>query len=226
MRQTFSRSHEPAIRAPKVVLVLIGFFILAHLARMASPVADEWLLTYFAFFTFRGEIGSSPALLLANGWSPVSYAFLHADWGHLAINSFWILAFGSAVAQRLGTMRFLMLSALCAAAGAAAHWLTDMSGHSVLIGASAAISGQMAAAVRLIYAGGANLGGDTLLVRPLSLRELAHNRQAMVFLAMWAGLNVLFGAGGIMGGDMNIAWVAHFGGFFAGLLTFGWFDRR
>jgi membrane associated rhomboid family serine protease len=63
-------------------------------------------------------------------------------------------------------------------------------------------------------------------VRALSLAELLSNRQALMFLALWAGLNLLFGTGSFSpDGGGQIAWEAHFGGFLAGLLLFGLMDK-
>jgi len=102
---------------------------------------------------------------------------------------------------------------------------------SVLIGASGAISGQMAGAVRLIYAlpGGLfQLGtGDLNQVRALSVAQTLRNPGAMIFLLVWLGINLLFGFSsfGLMGEGGRIAWEAHVGGFIAGFFLFNLFDR-
>jgi membrane associated rhomboid family serine protease len=151
---------------------------------------------------------------------------------HLAVNSLWMLAFGSVLARRFGAWRFLAFSALAAAAGAAANLWLYWGKIIVLMGASGAISGQMAGAVRLIFADPRGLAGlgrnDLAAVRPLSLAETFRNRQALVFLAVWAGLTVVTGALNVTpsSGDQTIAWEAHAGGFLAGLLLFGLFNRR
>jgi len=46
------------------------------------------------------------------------------------------------------------------------------------------------------------------------------------FLAVWFGVNIIFGLGSIsIGTDgASVAWQAHIGGFFAGLLLFSLFD--
>ena len=49
----------------------------------------------------------------------------------------------------------------------------------------------------------------------------------LLFLAVWLGLNALFGFGTVSFGTeagQEIAWQAHVGGFFAGLLLFTAFD--
>ncbi|MGH6715024.1 MAG: rhomboid family intramembrane serine protease, partial [Bradyrhizobium sp.] len=46
-------------------------------------------------------------------------------------------------------------------------------------------------------------------------------------LGIWFGVNLLFGMGSIAVGEQGatIAWQAHIGGFFAGLVLFSMFDR-
>jgi membrane associated rhomboid family serine protease len=48
----------------------------------------------------------------------------------------------------------------------------------------------------------------------------------LAFLAVWFGLNLLFGLGAvsITGEDQPVAWQAHVGGFVAGLVLFSFFD--
>jgi membrane associated rhomboid family serine protease len=48
----------------------------------------------------------------------------------------------------------------------------------------------------------------------------------LAFLAIWFGVNIIFGVGSIAIGmeGANVAWQAHIGGFFAGLLLFSLFD--
>jgi len=102
-----------------------------------------------------------------------------------------------------------------------------------MIGASAAISGAMAAAMRFVFQNGGPLGvwrdGDSAAYRvpaaPLSVT--LRDKRFLMFVAVWIGLNALFGLGTIsLGGEdgQEIAWQAHIGGFFAGLFLFNVFD--
>ncbi len=61
----------------------------------------------------------------------------------------------------------------------------------------------------------------------MSLSGVFVERRALIFLAIWFGTNFIFGAGAQTFGlsDMPVAWVAHVGGFVAGLLLFPAFDR-
>ncbi|MFZ1965284.1 MAG: rhomboid family intramembrane serine protease [Roseiarcus sp.] len=170
-------------------------------------------------------------------WTFLSYAALHGSWAHVAVNSIWLIAFGPPVARRFGSLRFLAFFALTAVAGALAHWAAYPMDFSPLIGASAADSGLMAAATRFIFQPGAPLGGPRRL--PLSaieadgeqpappLRELLGQRRAVVFIVVWMATNFVFGAGAqaLGASEAPVAWIAHVGGFAAGLLAFPLFDR-
>jgi membrane associated rhomboid family serine protease len=48
----------------------------------------------------------------------------------------------------------------------------------------------------------------------------------LAFLAIWFGVNIVFGVGSIAVGmeGATVAWQAHIGGFLAGLLLFSLFD--
>ena len=90
----------------------------------------------------------------------------------------------------------------------------------------------MAAALRFAFVKGSFLSfsrGDAeaaARVPALSLSRALRNRRVLAFLAVWFGVNLLFGVGslaiGVDGG--SVAWQAHIGGFFAGLLLFSLFD--
>ena len=166
-------------------------------------------------------------------WTPFTYALLHGGWTHVLVNSVWLAAFGSAVARRFGGLRFLLFFFVTALGGVAAHCMTHALEFAPLVGASAAISGSMAAAARFAFAPGAPLGPNarrgTLEAyegAPLPLRDLLRDTRVMTFLATWFGANYIFGAlmtpVGIA--DASIAWEAHIGGFVTGFLLFRVFD--
>jgi len=120
-----------------------------------------------------------------------------------------------------------------AAIGAFAH-LVSFFGEAVpMIGASAAISGAMAAAMRFVFQMNGPLArwrersSDAYSVPAASLAATLRDPRFLLFLAVWLGLNLLFGLGTISFGTeagQAIAWQAHVGGFFAGLLLFDAFD--
>jgi membrane associated rhomboid family serine protease len=222
--------RAPAFNLPPVVVWLTLALIGVHLLRMfLSPYAEEWLLLAFAFIPARyGPLGEGlPGGWGADIWSPVTHAFLHANWLHFGVNAIWMASFGSALARRFRAARFLILSAVAAAAGAGFHYLSYAGDAALMIGASGAVSGMMAAATRFAFAPGGPLAGGG--ARPAAYRIPAEplaavlvNPRALAFILVWFGVNLLFGLGGDMlpGVSGPIAWQAHVGGFLAGLLLF------
>ena len=157
----------------------------------------------------------------AKPWSVLTYALLHGSWTHLLLNSIWLLAFGSAVARRFGSVRFVAFMALTAIGGALGHLLTHTEDVVPMIGASAAVSGCMAAALRIRFQAGAPLGGfsiggiEAYRLPALGLRDIFRERRAMMFLMVWLVMNILTGIGAPEFGlaDAAVAWEAHIGGF-------------
>jgi membrane associated rhomboid family serine protease len=166
-------------------------------------------------------------------WTLLTYALLHNGWTHLSVNCITLAAFGSPVARRFGLARFVIFFALCAVGGAIVHMLVHPLDLTPVVGASAAISGTMAAVARFAFTPGSALA-DRSEAFPVeafqdtSLKRMASNHRAMFFLAAWFGVNLLFGFFPQAAGSGNnlIAWEAHMGGFLAGLLLFGLFDPR
>jgi membrane associated rhomboid family serine protease len=225
-----SRRREPILNVPTVVTTVLAVLALVHgLRTVLSRSADLEMLLWFAFIPARYDSGfvPLPGGLAADVWTFFTYALIHADLTHLGFNAIWLLAFGTPLARRFGPVRFLLFCVVTAAAGAVAHLLTHASEVQPMVGASAVISGAMAAAMRFAFqpGGGMQWRGNMHLPAVPLLTALRDPR-VLVFLAVWFGLNLLFGLGSVpmLGNDQPVAWQAHVGGFLAGLLLFGFFD--
>lgn len=218
------------------VLALVERFAFIPL-RFSYLVAPQATLSAIAEGA-RSDDGAAALSMLLDGaggaWlTPFTYTLMHGDWTHLAINALSLAAFGSPVARRFGPRRFVGFLAVNGLAGALAHWLLHPLDVTPVIGASAAISGTMAAVARFAFVPGGPLGERRLSQRRKpeehpaagSLAQLASNQRAVFFLAAWFGVNLLFGLFPEAAGSSNaIAWEAHMGGFLAGLLLFTLFD--
>lgn len=230
---------RPAFNLPNVIVWLGGIMIAIHVLR-TFILPTSWgneILVYFAFWPLRYDAhmfasGNAPGGLAADLWSFVTYAFLHGGTAHIIFNLLWMAIFGSAVARRFGVVRFLILSALCAVGGALAHLLAYFGDAAPMIGASAAVSGHMAAALRFVFEPGGPLGAirrsdaRAYRVPAVSLVQSFQNRKVIAFTAIWFGLNLVFGLsnGAFGGGVGTIAWQAHIGGFVVGLILFPFLD--
>ncbi len=220
---------EPMFNVPRIVVLTAAVMIGVQLIRMALPDEESvQFLLALAFIPARysGAAADLPGGYLAAVTSFVTYMFVHSGWVHLSVNLLWMVAFASPVAKRIGDWRFLSFSALCGIAGALTHLAFHFGEMTPVVGASAAISGQMAAAMRFVF--GARPGRETDLAHaPLeSLSRTLTDRRILAVLGVWVALNAVFGLGGvsIAGTEGDIAWEAHIGGFLFGLLCFGIFD--
>lgn len=224
--------HEPMFNIPGSVLALLAMMAAVHLVRWSLPEDwDIWLTLSLAFIPARyaGFAEALPGGTISSGTSFLTHAFVHADLVHLGINAAWLVAFGGAVANRIGALRFLLFFALCAVAGAAT-FLTFNPGIMVpMIGASGAISGLMGGTMRFLFTaldgdGLAALREDPRNVPLMPLSQALTDKRVLLVTGVFLAANILavLGLGGV--GESGIAWEAHIGGYFAGLLTFGFFD--
>lgn len=221
---------QPVLFAPRAVIILIAILALVHLLRaMLAPEIDSLLLVLLGVLPVRYLAASEGVrLVLPGGYMAaalplLSYAFLHVNLLHLAVNSAWLLAFGTVVARLLGAWRFVLFYLVCGVTAALVHVLFNAGSQVPMVGASGAISGLMGAAFRVSLP--QILGGKNQT--PGRLTPLT-DRRFLIVSAVWIISNIAFGLTGIRVADqvLMIAWDAHIGGFITGLLLIGPFCRR
>jgi membrane associated rhomboid family serine protease len=238
--QFSEQRREPIFNVPAAVIVLIVVLGVVHGVRewLLPDDIDRALVWSLAFVPARYDTSAFTDGILPGGagaqlWTFFSYALLHADWTHFGFNAVWLLAFASPVARRFGTVRFLLFFAVTVAAGALAYLVAHAGAMAPMIGASAGISGMMGAAARFAFQPGGSLDmrhrdrDHAHGVPAAPLLVAMRNPRVVTFVAVWFGLNLLFGRGWISvmaGENQTIAWEAHVGGFLAGLLLFSLFD--
>ncbi len=239
-QQSESPFREPIFNVPLVVVATVAVLIVVHAFRtlVLTDEQDVNFLLNFAFIPARyggdgGLAGALPGGFAADLWTFFTYAFIHADLMHLGLNLAWLIPFGTALARRFGPWRYTVFMLVMAAIGALAHLVTHLGEMEPMIGASAAISGAMAAALRFVFRPDGPVmhwrerSDAAYHVPAASLAATLRDPRFLLFLGVWLGLNALFGFGTISFGTeagQTIAWQAHVGGFFAGLLLFDAFD--
>lgn len=225
--------RQPVFNMPASVAGAMLVMIVLHVIRVALPERESTVLLLSLAFIPARYAGPTPGLPggeLSDVTSFITYMFVHGDTFHLVINTVWMLAFGSAVAKRTGDLGFVLFSLLCGLAGIVVHLALHFGETVPVVGASAAISGQMAGAIRMLYGAGSGIVPfqNSIQAVPLAkLGETLRNSRILLFLAIWIGINAAFGLMNLQfsGSGGGIAWEAHIGGFVCGLLAFGAFDR-
>ncbi|HEY0919789.1 rhomboid family intramembrane serine protease [Devosia sp.] len=231
-----TQPHQPVFLLPASVTWLGGLLIAVHLA--STLVLNEqagWdLLAWFGFIPIRLLAGDTiPGGWLPLLWTPFTHAFLHAGWDHVLFNTVWLAVFATPVARRYGGRPMLAIFLLGAAAGAAAFAATTLPSFQVLIGASGGVAALTGAAVRFVFqpvivAEDPESGRRRVLGRRLaSFADLVRDPRPRYFTLIWVVLNAAVPLLPLLtGANVQIAWQAHLGGFFAGLLAVGWFEHR
>jgi membrane associated rhomboid family serine protease len=152
-----------------------------------------------------------PPAIPAPVWTTVlTSMFLHGGWMHLGGNMLYLWIFGDNLEKVMGHLRFLVFYLICGVAAAAAHIMFNANSMIPTVGASGAISGI--------------LGGYLLLfprnrVRVLTRGGVAHV-PALVVLGFWILIQFINGVGSVVNTPETggVAYMAHIGGFVAGLV--------
>lgn len=164
-----------------------------HVARYLMP-QDMDTAVFIRFALVPGFLDGG----LPYYWTLLTYAFLHADFGHVLINAAMLLAIGSAVARMTSGSMFLILFCLSALGGGIAIYLFS-DPEVPTIGASGGLNGMIGAAAVLFY----------------RYRDTDPRARMMgVLVAIVVVMNVFLGATGASA----ISWQGHLGGLFAGLV--------
>ncbi len=145
--------------------------------------------------------------------------FLHGDWMHLGGNMLFLWIFGNNVEDASGHGKFLVFYVLCGVGAALAQVASAPLSDIPMIGASGAVSGVL---------------GSYLLLFPrarVSTLVFLGIFVTIVRLRAWVILGLWFGGQALQAaltppGSPGVAFVAHVGGFVAGMLLIGVFKRQ
>jgi membrane associated rhomboid family serine protease len=140
--------------------------------------------------------------------------FMHGSWMHIIGNMVYLWIFGDQIEDRLGRWKFLLFYLACGLVAGLAQVLYHPDSTIPSLGASGAIAGVLGAyllrfprnRVRVLF-------GWTVLAVP-----------ALIVLGGWFVLQ-LFSQVSVVKGDGGVAYMAHIGGFIAGVVLMLILDR-
>lgn len=177
------------------------------------PITQALLLINVALFAvdvlFGGVLSALFALWPVDSgrfmpWQLVSYGFLHGSMGHLFFNMLGLWMFGAELERIWGGKRYLQFYFACILTAALTQLLVGLiAGGAPTVGASGALFG-------LLMAFGMMFPNRIImpLFPPIPMK-------AKVFVAVFGGLELLFGVTGTQSG---VAHFAHLGGMLGGFL--------
>jgi membrane associated rhomboid family serine protease len=149
--------------------------------------------------------GPAPALTL------ITSMFMHGGWLHLGGNMLYLWIFGNNVEDIMGHVRYLIFYLVCGVAAALTHGLGNPHSTIPMLGASGAISGVLAAYV-LVYP-----GARITVILPLGVLLYPVKIAAIFVVGFWFAIQLL-SAAMTNPAQPGVAFLAHVGGFCAGLL--------
>jgi len=221
------RDENPTELIPFITVAIILANVAVWLTVENAGLGYPFLDALCNYGSIPGELTGalSPGQLLPLGeydcvaggatWSTVfTSMFLHGSWGHLIGNMWFLWVFGNNVEDSMGHSRFIVFYLLTGVVASAAHVMAAPASGIPTVGASGAISGVM---------------GAYMVLYP-RVRVLTLVFFYLVYLPAWLMLGywflIQFLSGTVVGGGAGVAFWAHVGGFFAGVLLVKAFERK
>jgi membrane associated rhomboid family serine protease len=202
------RDDNPRARFPAATLLLIAANAVVFLFQLSLTPHGQRLLSLEAGcipYEIVNRVDILPRNLLPVPGSIWTSMFLHGGWGHLIGNMWFLWVFGDNVEEAMGSIRYLVFYFLVGTVGALSQCYAMPESTAPMIGASGAIAGVLGGYLMLYPR--ARIA--TLVMIPF-LWPVFHI-PAWIFLGGW------FLAQFMLPGNSGVAWMAHVGGFIAGL---------
>jgi len=235
------RDDNPTLRTPVVTILLLVLLAAVWIFVQGAGFDTELLAASICNLglvpgeiTGQAHVGTAipiaPRLACVvdrepiNWLTPLTSMFLHGGWGHILGNGLFLWVFGNNVEDSMGRGRFIVFYVLCGLAAAAAQTLIHPASPIPMVGASGAIAGVLGGYL-VLYP---RVRVDVLV--PLPFIWTVVNVPAYTMLLWWIGMQLVAGLPQLSSVDRDVssgvAFFAHIGGFFAGVLLVKLFARR
>ena len=225
------KDNVPHRRFPvmNVSIIIFNFIIFLYQTQLPREELHQFIANYSVVPLEQVQgmqlLFQQPALALYLGsqllFPYISATFLHGSWMHLIGNMIYLWVFGDNIEDRLGPLRYLAVYLLMGVVGHLFHLASAPFSQVPLIGASGAIAGVLGAYFVLYPR------ARVLTLVPLGFFITFIYIPAFLFLALWFLLQ-LFNAitPAAPAGAQSVAWWAHVGGFFSGVIMGAFMSRQ
>jgi membrane associated rhomboid family serine protease len=230
------RDDNPTLLTPVITIALILANVIVWIYVQGAGMSPDGLANSICQFgtipaELTGRTGDYGGVQLAPGlpeclfgglrWQTLlTSMFMHGGWLHLIGNMWFLWLFGNNIEDSMGHLRFLVFYLLCGFAGAAAHIYTAGDSMVPTVGASGAISGVMGAYM-VLYP---RVKIETLFIIFIFIRIIPI--PAWFVLGEWFAVQILSSYARQGAGGGGVAFLAHIGGFLAGVVLVKIFENR
>ena len=209
------KDDNPARTVPFVTVSLIILNCVIYFYQMILP--GEYGVVPYEITHF---VDVRPEIPIPIFFTTITSQFLHGSILHLGGNMLYLWIFGNNIEDVMGHLRFLGFYLICGILAAIAHIILQPASTIPTIGASGAISGVLGAyLIRFPRAKVLVVFWFVFIIRLIYV-------PALFVLGFWIIIQIFSGLGSIGTTSGGIAWFAHIGGFFAGMLLLKIFEHR
>ena len=215
---------HPSGTSRLVTLALIAVNVLAFFVELSRPseAALQSFIQSWGVVPREYSAGTdlAPRIPLPFWTTILTSMFLHGGWMHLGGNMLYLWIFGDNLEKVMGHLRFLIFYLLCGVAAGLAHIVFNARSNVPTVGASGAISGI--------------LGGYMMMFPRNRVRVLTQRGvmavPAFLMLGLWILIQLVSSVGSVARTEQTegggVAFLAHVGGFVAGLILVKLFVAR
>lgn len=200
-----ARRRQTRPIAATLTLIAINVVVFLYMQSLAAQAQDRfianWALVPYRFTHPEADLGfdiTSPRPVTI-----ITSLFLHSGFAHIALNMFFLYAFGNMLERAIGTWRFLIVYFAAGIASSIACIFIYRNEPIPVVGASGAVYGVLAAYLLLLPPGPDRTKTVLWML-------------ALLILPAFLPASIM---GGLTGGNTQIAIAGHIGGFIVGGLV-------
>ena len=234
----FPIGHENNGRRSIAVVVLLLILVNAYVFLLELTLGKPFIAAYSAvpYEIWRGVDLARPVVVhglgvipQAPGPTPIyltlfTSMFLHAGLLHLAGNMLYLWIFGPHIEDNFGHLKFLIFYLICGVAAAMTQIMYNPNSVIPTLGASGAIAGVLGAYLVMFP------GNRIRVLFPLGIIWAPARLPAVIVIGFWFVLQLFSGYASVIEHTAQrqrggVAYLAHIGGFTAGLILSFFFRR-
>ncbi len=201
--------HNPRRIIPWLTYLIIIANIVVFILEIRG--GDEFIIrwSFIAARFIDNPVGDFPTIFTS--------MFMHAGWLHIGGNMLYLWIFGDNIEDRFGHFKFLVFYLVCGIAASLAQMAFSLNSNIPMMGASGAVAGVLGAYIFMFpFAPVRVLLG--CFIAPLP---------ALLVIGVWILLQFFYGVGSLGSiTEGGVAYMAHIGGFIAGLILTVFFRLR